>query len=546
MAPIALIAKATTWPDIVKKHARTVPHRDALVLRDFRLTYAELALAIERMAQLLRSNGVRHGDRVALLSPPRPEAMITFLACAKIGAIWLALNPKYKEPEIDYIVDHARPTLILSVKAFDGVNFDGTIDRVAARLRDKHGFPARVVYFDGVLATCDSLYDALAQSATDVPLDDGAQTAGSADDACMLVYTSGTTGQPKGVLLSQSGGIFRATVQAQYFKTAEPPRILNFSPINHVGGMQFRSLVQIRAAGTIYFQERFKPAETLQLLRQYRINMLMLGPTMLHMLMEDDTFGVDIFEQLEWYISAGAALPVPALKALAQHCPQVATVYGSTESCSTVSYASLHDSFDAVAYTIGWPIPEGEMRVVDNDGNLLAPCKEGELQIRREHSMVGYLNNEKATQEAFTPDGWYRTGDLATMLEDGSFKIAGRIKEMFKSGGYNVYPREVELVLEAHPLVRMAAVVPVDDPKFQQVGHAFVLIDADTQLDEATVRAWCKERLANYKVPKRVVIRSTMPMLAIGKVDKVQLKAEANRNATNLGLESAALELRPA
>ena len=362
----------------------------------------------------------------------------------------------------------------------------------------------------------------------------------------MLVYTSGTTGQPKGVLLSQTGGIFRATVQAQYFKTAEPPRILNFSPINHVGGMQFRSLVQIRAAGTIYFQERFKPAETLQLLRQYRINMLMLGPTMLHMLMEDATFDVDIFKQLEWYISAGAALPVPALKTLAEHCPKVATVYGSTESCSTVSYASLHDSFEAVAYTIGWPLPAGEMRVVDSEGNELAPLQEGELQIRREHSMVGYLNNDKATQEAFTADGWYRTGDLAMMLDDGSFKIAGRMKEMFKSGGYNVYPREVELTLEAHPLIRMAAVVPVDDPKFQQVGHAFVLADADSALDESDVIIWCKERLANYKVPKRVIIRSSMPMLAIGKVDKVQLKAEANRNAAAYALKSRARELRSA
>lgn len=532
MTSTSYIAKQETWPDIVDEHARNVPHRDAVVLRDFRLTYAQLALAVESTAHLLQRNGIRHGDRVALLAPPRPEAIITFLACAKIGAIWLGLNPKYKEPEIDYIVGHAEPALIISVQEFDGVNYVETLERVASARRNRDGTShIRVVYFDSRQATCENMYDALAKSATHaVPAKDMASTP-SGDEACMLVYTSGTTGQPKGVLLSQTAGIFRASVQAQYFKTSEPPRILNFSPINHVGGMQFRTLVQIKAAGTIYFQERFRPAEALHLIRQYQINMLMLGPTMLHMLMEDEAFGVDIFKQLEWYISAGAALPVPALKALASHCPQVATVYGSTESCSTVSYASLHDSFESVAYTIGWSIPGGEMRIAGKDGNTLPSLEEGELQVRREYSMVGYLNNETATQEAFTADGWYKTGDLAVMLEDGSFKIAGRIKEMFKSGGYNVYPREVELVLEEHPSIRMAAVVPVDDQKFQQVGHAFVLVDASTDLQESAVIAWCKERLANYKVPKRVVIRSAMPMLAIGKVDKVRLKAEASHYA---------------
>lgn len=518
----------STWLQVVKNHARQYPQRTALALRDHEISYSELIPLIDEAARLLQENGIRPGDSVALLSPPRPEALITFLACCKLSVLWLSLNPKYKEPEIDYIVGHARPRLILSVKAFDGVDYVDVLDRVRANHQDD---VAPVVYFDPQDPTPASLLEALA----------GARPAGTSteaapapvehqnpDAACMLVYTSGTTGQPKGVLLSQTASLFRATVQASYFKTADVPRILNFSAINHVGGMQFRSLALLAAGGTIFFQERFKPTETLRLLRQYRINMLMLGPTMLHMLMKDGSFDLDIFQQLEWYISAGAALPVQVLKTISENCPNVATVYGSSESCATVSYASVSDSFDAVAYSIGWPIPANEMRVADRQDIVLGPLQEGELQIFGKHCMLGYLNNPEATEAAFTADGWMKTGDLAITQEDGSLRLIGRIKEMFKSGGYNVYPREVEILLETHPAIKMAAVVPVDDPVFQQVGHAFVLLNDDHAETADGLISWCKERLANYKAPKRIIFCPELPMLAIGKVDKVRLKELAN------------------
>lgn len=518
----------STWLQVVKDHAGQYPERAALALRDHEISYAQLIPLIDKTARLLQKNGIRRGDSVALLSPPRPEALITFLACCKLGALWLSLNPKYKEPEIDYIIGHARPRLILSVNAFDGVEYAGMLDRVRETYQDDI---APVVYFDPQDPTPDNLLEALARSCSaSAPCDIALEIAEHEDPdaACMLVYTSGTTGKPKGVLLSQTASIFRATVQASYFKTVDVPRILNFSAINHVGGMQFRSMALLAAGGTIFFQERFKPTETLRLLRQYKINMLMLGPTMLHLLMRDETFDLDIFRQLEWYISAGAALPVQVLKTLADNCPNVATVYGSSESCATVSYASVSDSFDAVAYSIGWPIPATEMRVADSQDRVLDPLQEGELQIYGKHCMLGYLNNPEASKAAFTADGWMKTGDLAVMQADGSFKLIGRIKEMFKSGGYNVYPREVEIMLETHPAIRMSAVVPVDDPVFQQVGHAFVLLNDDHAETADSIIAWCKDRLANYKVPKRIVLCPELPMLAIGKVDKVRLKEMAN------------------
>ncbi|AUV49766.1 class I adenylate-forming enzyme family protein [Bordetella bronchiseptica] len=522
-----------TWLDVVGQHAAATPERTALGLDGHTLSYSRLLAVVDEAAALLARLGVRRGDRVALLSPPRPEAIITFLACTRLGAVWLALNPKYKAPEIHYILDHARPTLLMSVREFDNTEYVQTVEQVVAGIGRDSGHAIATVFFGREQPTHDDLFAALRGAAQERGGDAAlpGPAAAQPGQACMLVYTSGSTGRPKGVLLAEFASLFRATVQKDYFATSRPPCILNFSPINHVGGMQFRSLVQLAAGGTIHFQERFQPGETLALIRRHRINMLMLGPTMLNMLMAHPDFDVDIFRQLEWYISAGAALPVPALKLLAANCPRVGSVYGSTESCSTVTYASLDDSFDAVAYSIGRPIPGDEMRVADAQGEPAGPGIEGELQIRRRYCMVGYLNDPAATRAAFTEDGWYRTGDLATLLPDGSFKLAGRIKEMFKSGGYNVYPREVELALESHPEVKMAAVVAVDDPMFQQVGHAYVLVEPRTALTAGQLTAWSKERLANYKVPKRIELRTALPMLAIGKVDKVALQAAAARDA---------------
>lgn len=504
------------------RNAAQAPGVVATTLRGSNLTYGQLNEAAQRVAQLLLRLGVQAGDRVALLCPPRAEALVTFIACCRIGAVWVGLNPKYKPPEVEYILGHAKPKILLSVDAFDSTDY-GQLIREASEPLAPEDRPLQLL-FSPEAPTIDALVDVLARAAgSGAPV----AAAGTPDsnNAAMLVYTSGTTGKPKGALISERATIFRAMNQSRYFSTSADSRIINSSPINHVGGMQFRSLAQIYGGGTIVFQERFEPKEALALMRQHQINTLHLGPTMLNLLMAHEDFGTDILDRLDWYISAGAALPVSALKMIAGHAKAVASVYGATEAASTVSCASLSDSFESVAHTIGWPLPPHTMRVADEQGHVLPAHVEGELQVSGEYCMRGYLNDEKATEEAFTSDGWYRTGDLAQLLPDGSFKITGRIKEMFKSGGYNVYPREVEMTLESHPDVRLAAVVSVPDAVYQQVGHAFVILNPDAKVSGELIRDWCRSRLANYKIPKKIHIQKNVPMLSIGKVDKVALKS---------------------
>ncbi len=528
MNPHQPLTPTETWEGTLARHARQTPELAATVLRGKRLTYGELNEAARRTAELLIQRGVKSGDRVALLCPPRAEALIAFFACCRIGAIWVGLNPKYKAPEIQYIVGHAQPKLILSVDHFDATDYGQLISEGCSTLSQEQRPP--LLLFSPENASIDAFLAALATGPLHHPVAEHTVSADlDGNAAAMLVYTSGTTGKPKGALISERSTVFRAEHQSRYFSVSTDSRIINFSPINHVGGMQFRSLAQIYGGGTIVFQERFEPKATLALIRAHQINTLHLGPTMLNLLVAHEDFGPDVLDQLDWYISAGAALPVPALKLVSSHAKRVASVYGATEAASTVSCASLSDSFESVAHSIGWSIPEHTMRVADEQNMVLPPDIEGELQISGEYCMRGYLNDEAATAAAFTSDGWYRTGDLAQLLTDGSIKITGRMKEMFKSGGYNVYPREVEMALESHPDVRLAAVVSAPDELYQNVGHAFILMQPDATTTGEALREWCRSQLANYKIPKQIHIHPSLPTLSIGKVDKVTLTSMAAR-----------------
>lgn len=517
-------AADSTWSDVILDHALNFPDRPALVFQDTSVTYGQLNAMVEECAGYLGRMGLGKGDCMALLSPPRQEAMITFLAAARLGALWVGLNPRYQVRELNYVIQHARPKLVLSVSDFENRDYAGDIQESLMGIAPE-AMP-EVVLYDAADPTTSALFGVLAQrAATNEPLAGAVPCMGEAMDPCMLVYTSGTTGKPKGVLLRQRDLIFRSTVQARTFKTASYPVVINFAPINHIGGMHFRGLSQVLAGGTIVYQDRYRTADVMGLIAKHRVNMLMLGSTMLQMLLAEPNFDIQVLRKMEWFIFSGSAIPMPILKTIRQYCPKTGSTYGLTESCGSVSYIDASDSIDDAAYTIGRPIPSGELRVADEQGALCQNGEQGELQVRMEYCMAGYLRDEAATLAAFTADGWLKTGDMAVRQDDGCFKLVGRIKEMYKSGGYNVYPREVELVLEQHPGVLLSAVIAVDDPLYQQVGHAHLIAKPGVVVTEGDLSNWCRERMANYKVPKKIYLHSSLPMLSIGKVDKMALRS---------------------
>lgn len=512
-----------TWWDVISKHAREFPARVALAHEHASITYAELTGRVERCAAALSARGVGAGDCVAMLAPPTPEAMVSFLAAARLGALWVGLNPRYQPREMAYVLGHACPKLVISVISFEERRYEDDL-RGALEELGPGATPPELVFYRGDSPGDGSLERSLAGGREALPACPAPYA--EPDQPSMLVYTSGTTGKPKGVLLSQTALIYRSTVQARTFATASHPVVINFAPINHIGGMHFRGLSQILAGGTIVYQERYRPSEVMGLIEKYRVNMLMLGSTMLQMLIREPSFDMAIMRRMEWFIFSGAAIPMPILHRVQEHCPRIGSTYGLTESCGSVSYIVASDTLEAAAYTIGRAIPDGQLRVAGEGVEPAAAGEQGELQVRRRYCMNGYLRDEAATAAAFTPDGWLKTGDMAVCDDTGSFRLVGRIKEMYKSGGYNVYPREIEVVLEQHPHVLMSAVIAVDDDLYQQVGHAHLILKPEGTVSEPELTQWCRERMANYKVPKRFIIRSSLPMLSIGKVDKIALRQQ--------------------
>jgi len=506
--------------DYIGRWVQAAPDREAAVLGDIRITYAELERRVDRLARALLAAGVKRGDRVATLCTPHPDFYVTFLASSSIGAMWLGLNPRYTLDELRYVVNDATPSVVFArTKIGDR---DYMPDLVALckgceTIRELVVLPGDPVPAAGV--TLD-LFEHGAESISDEELA-RARALVEPGDAAMLVYTSGTTGRPKGAMLPHRGLVKCSEVQSKIW-TADPLRILNNFPINHVGCVGDICCYVLVSGGTIVFNEQFDPKEVLKTIEKERISAYGQIPAMFAMTLASDDARKTDFSSVQIIIWSGAAASRELILKLREITPRMSSSYGLTESVGSVTYVHDTEDLEILSDTIGWPHPAYEFRLASPDGTPVPAGEPGEIQVRGDFIMLGYLNRAEATREAIDEQGWLHTGDLAVARPDGAITLIGRLKEMFKSGGYNVYPREIEIALEAHPAVRIAAVIGVPDPLYVEVGHAFVVADGVT---DAELREHCRTRLANYKVPKRFTISADLPLLPIGKVDKRALRA---------------------
>jgi acyl-CoA synthetase (AMP-forming)/AMP-acid ligase II len=467
------------------------------------------------VAAALVAAGLDRGDRVAYLSDSRLDFFVHFLAATSIGLIWQGLNPKYTWSEVVYVVDDARPRMV-----FDGLpgGSDGLTDRLVAEIGGvERSITVDATDWNGFLeagTTIDT--DRLADRRAEVdPMDPG-----------FIVYTSGSTGRPKGALLTHRGVCWCGVTGSTARGGGEEKIICNL-PVNHVGSVSDICCRKMVAGGAIVFQERFDPALVLATIANERIGVWGGVPTMFQLCTAHPDFDdadLSSVRQLAW---GGAAMPAPVLERLleATDVDRCTTGYGMSETTGGVFCTPPGADLDVILNTVGVPIPGHEFRIMANDDRIAEAGESGEVQVRGDWIMAGYWNRPEATAEAIDAEGWLHTGDLVVMRPDGCLSIVGRLSEMFKTGGYNAYPREIEMCLEDHPAVRIAAVVGVPDPVFDEVGHAFVVAEPGTDADD--LRDHCRERLANYKVPKVVHLRDALPMLAIGKIDKKGLRAEA-------------------
>jgi acyl-CoA synthetase (AMP-forming)/AMP-acid ligase II len=511
--------------DYLAWHAERSPGQEAVILEATRLSYQELNARVDAYARALIAAGVAKGDRVATLATPSPDYFVAFLATASIGAIWLGLNPRYRLEELCYATNDARPSLLLARAVIGGRDYREDLAAIRERapslrttvLLDEPGDPRN--------SDADSLALFLqAGDAVSRTTLEERRAASGADDPCLIVYTSGSTGRPKGALLSHRAIIAFCLEQNQGWP-ARPMRVLNYFPINHVGCVIDVSCPALIAGGTIVFLEDFSPRRSLELIEQEKITIWGSVPSVFQMQLAEPDFNRYDLSAVQMIFWGGAAMPAETVERLLEFGVPLATNYGMTESGSAITAVPPTRDPEVLAKTVGWPFPGVEVRLVDSNGKLVADGETGEIQARSAQNMLGYWKRPKATAETLSVDGWLATGDLARRNEDGSYTIVGRAKEMYKSGGYNVYPREVEQVIESHPDVAMAAVVSTEDPVWQEVGVAYVVTYGTVSAKE--LDAYCRERLANYKLPKQFVLAEELPLLPIGKVDKVTLKERA-------------------
>jgi acyl-CoA synthetase (AMP-forming)/AMP-acid ligase II len=505
--------------------AQRFPKREALVLNRSRITYALLSALVDRCAAALVGKGVMPGDRVAMLSTPRPEFLIVFLATARIGAVWLGLNPKYTLGELKYVVGDAQPVLLIAPAAIEGRPFRDQAQELARE------FPSirETIILDLTDEFVErALQPLMAPAAESMQARiDGVKT----PDAAVLVYTSGTTGQPKGALLPHRGLVHCSRIQRDYLR-AEPLRVLNNLPVNHVGCVGDICSYTLVSGGAIVFAERFDPASIGPLLLREKVTMWGQVPTMFQLTLDHPDFHPSMAAHVQEIAWSGAMCPEDLARRLQAICPTLRSFYGMTETVGSVVYSDPDASLDDLVRTIGKPDPRYDVRIAGPDGQPVRRGDAGEIQVRGDFLMKGYLNKPDATRQAFTPDGWLRTGDAAVEEDDGQYRLIGRLREMFKSGGYNVYPREIEIALEAHPAVATVAVIATPDRLYGEVGTAFYVTKPGHACDETALRSFCRERLANYKVPKYFRALERAPMLPIGKIDRAELKREASRLAS--------------
>lgn len=514
--------------EVVDYWAERRPDAEALVFGDRRLSWREFQEQVDRVAKAFLELGVEPGDRIAMVAMGCPEFMITFMAASKVGAIWLGLSPKFTPDEIRYILGHCEPAVLLTLHEYAGIDlvergltFGQEFPSIAEVLVIGNGLSGDTIDYQTFVDTPrPHLDDALKCRAADV----------HPNDEALLMYTSGSTGKPKGVLQSHHSIIQNIAVEVKYFGFDENTRALLHFPINHVAADVEIGYGAVFGGGTLVLLDRFDPAQSLDVIESEGITMVGQVPVMFLMQFQVPKFRTMDWSRVKAFVWGGAGASPMLLQVLsgiaAQTGARLITGYGATEFCGFATYTMPEDSLELLAKSAGKIVPPFEMKIVDDERKEVPLGTIGEIAIRGPIIMKGYLNNPAATAAAIDDEGWYYSNDQGHMDANGYLYISGRKSEMYKSGGENVFPREVEDVLEGHPAVLFAAVVGVPDALYQEVGHAFIMSKPGQSTTAEELRTYCKERLANFKVPKIFDFHPQLPLLPNGKVNKMALRRE--------------------
>jgi len=543
------------WVDGLTFHrvlSRTVDaygDRDAVVFPrlDLRWSYGEFERRVRDTAKALMAMRMGKGDHVGIWATNRPEWILAQFATAHIGAVLVNVNPAYRKHELAYILQQAEIKLLIVTDTHKTSDYEAMVAGVVPELDDTNAhsrvhstaFPnlhhvvsiqseARmpgIVPWPEFLAGGERVPDARVDALAD---------AVQPNDPVNIQYTSGTTGDPKGAMLSHRNLLMNAYYVGARQRITEADRVCIPVPFYHCFGCVMGTLMcAVHGAAMVVPGESFEPEPTLDAIAGEGCTALYGVPTMFNAEVNHPAFS-------DFDLSSLRTGIIELMKRVARdmHLAEITIAYGQTEASPVITQSQTTDSLDTRVATVGAPLPGVEVRIVDPEtGRDLGPDEQGELWARGHGVMLGYYNMPEATAAAIDADGWLHTGDLATQTSDGNYRITGRIKDMIIRGGENIYPREIEEFLLSHPDIRDAQVVGVPDETFGEQVSAWIVPVRPGALTEEDVRAFCRDNIAHYKVPRYIVFVEEFPLTVTGKIQKFKLRDEA---IERFGLHAAA------
>ena len=550
----------STIGDLLDLQAQRYADGDALVnvATGDRYTYREFHAEVERVARGLMSIGIGKGQHVGIWATNYSEWLLTQYATAKIGAVLVTVNPAYRTHELAYVLEQAQMNAMVIIGRFRTSDYVAMVNEVVPEIRESEpgrlrsaAFPHlnHVIYIpphdEPDAPTPEGMWrwDEMVNLADGTGVEElrARQAQCHSDDVINIQYTSGTTGNPKGAMLTHHTLIANCTLVGDGMELTDLDRLCIPVPFYHCFGCGMGSLACVTHGATMVIpSEYFDPLQALRAIEQERCTAVHGVPTMFIAELGHPDFDKFDLSSLRTGIMAGSPCPIEVMRQVIDRMgvERVTICYGQTEASPVVTQTLADDSIERRVATVGRALPGIEVRLVDPETDqVVGPGAQGELQSRSSMIMKGYFNMPDATEEAIDSEGWLHSGDLATVDEDGYYKITGRLKDMIIRGGENIYPREIEEFLYTHPQIADVQVIGVPDERFGEEVMAWVMLKPDANATGDEIREYCRGQIAHFKVPRYVKITDEFPMTVTGKIQKFRMREMA---VEELGLQAAA------
>jgi fatty-acyl-CoA synthase len=534
---------STTVGKLLEEKARIHPNHDAVVYSDrsLRMTYEQFDLYCRKIAKGLMKLGIGKGEHIAIWASNTPEWLACQFATGKMGGVLVTVNTNYQTAELEYLLKQSDSNTIILMNQFKDTSYIDILGEIIPEL--KTSLPgqlesSKLPFLKNVIVLGDNSYPGtfnfegivqMGETIDDEKLDQRMASL-HPDDVINMQYTSGTTGFPKGVMLSHSNVINNGFNIANCMKLTKEDRLCIPVPFFHCFGCVLGTMACVTVGATMVPVQEFHPRKVLQTVQDEKCTGLHGVPTMFIAELNDSEFSTYDLSSLRTGIMAGSNCPIEVMKAVIEKmgATEITIAYGQTESSPVITQTRTDDPIEIRVETVGRALPNVEVKIVEPGTNREVPYGvQGELCTRGYHVMKGYYKNPDATRDAIDEEGWLHTGDLAVINESGYCKITGRLKDMIIRGGENIYPREIEEFLYQHPKVLDVQVVGIPDEVYGEEVMAWIILKEGQESTNDEIKEYCKGKISKHKIPRYVEFTDSYPMTASGKIQKYRLKEQA-------------------